>query len=40
MRGAPPKLKPGDEPDALAPILEDDIPRATPPKLKPQGSRQ
>ena len=35
MRGAPPKLKPGEEADALAPVVEDDIPRATPPKLKP-----
>jgi photosystem II stability/assembly factor-like uncharacterized protein len=31
----PPKLKPGEEADAFAPVIEDDIPRATPPKLKP-----
>ena len=35
LRPAPPKLKPGEEADALAPVIEDDIPRATPPKLKP-----
>ena len=35
LRNAPPKLKPEDEADAAAPVLEDDIPRATPPKLKP-----
>jgi hypothetical protein len=34
LRGAPPKLKPQAETEALAPILEDDIPRATPPKPK------
>jgi photosystem II stability/assembly factor-like uncharacterized protein len=30
-----PKLTPEDEADALAPVLEDDIPRAQPPRLKP-----
>jgi len=35
LRPAPPKLKPGEEADALAPVIEDDIPRATPPRLKP-----
>ena len=35
LRPAPPKLKPDEEADALAPVIEDDIPRATPPKLKP-----
>ena len=34
LRGAP-KLKPQDESEALAPLLEDDIPRATPPTRKP-----
>jgi photosystem II stability/assembly factor-like uncharacterized protein len=34
LRGGPPRLKPQDNEEALAPILEDDIPRATPPKAK------
>ena len=29
-----PKLKPQDKSDEMAPILDDDIPRATPPKPK------
>jgi photosystem II stability/assembly factor-like uncharacterized protein len=35
LRGAPPKLRPQDQVEALAPIIEDDIPPATPPSLKP-----
>jgi len=35
LRNAPPKLKADDEAEAVAPALDDDIPRATPPKLKP-----
>ena len=34
LRGGPPKLKPQDQTEALAPIIEDDIPRATPPTPK------
>jgi photosystem II stability/assembly factor-like uncharacterized protein len=32
--GGPPKLQTRDQTEAFAPILEDDIPRATPPVLK------
>jgi hypothetical protein len=34
LRGAPPKISPGDAAEMPAPILEDDIPRATPPMRK------
>jgi hypothetical protein len=34
LRGGPPKLQTRDQTEAFAPVLEDDIPRATPPTLK------
>jgi len=35
LRGTQPKLRPQDQVEPLAPIIEDDIPPATPPTLKP-----
>ena len=35
LRNTPPRLKPGEEGDAWTPVLDDDIPRAAPPRLKP-----
>jgi hypothetical protein len=35
LRGGAPRLQGADVPDPAAPILEDDIPRATPPAEKP-----